>query len=137
MLEETNFSIGDQLGTAATVHVVGPELTRAGRWVFLCPVCDDDFVTGLEGAEVVCTAEWLDGQPLTGDTQVDGRACVCFHTDPYEGEPEATNANRRFYLYRTIALLLGGAGRRVDLPACVKERIQELYGNSEVGFQSN
>ena len=123
------------MGDAAVelVYVAGPFSTN-NRNVFLCPECDDDQVTGLDGAPTICTALWLHGQALQGDARVGSRACVCWVTDPYADDPEATNANRRFFFYRTLAILFGGAGQRVDLPACVKERIAELYGDSVIGF---
>ena len=52
-------------------------------------------------------------------------------------EPGATNANRRFFYYRTLAILLGGSGTRVDLPPCVKEFISELWGDSVTGYAQN
>lgn len=110
-------------------HVVGPEGV-AGKWVFLCPVCDDDRVTGLDGAERVCTAQWLHGQLLRGDKKVGNRTCYCFQSDPFEGETSVKNDQRRYFHYRVIALKLGGAGRRVDLPGCVREKVEELYGES-------
>ena len=46
------------------IHVVGP--VRGNRhWHFLCPVCDNDRVTGIADSEVVCTTEWLEGRQAT------------------------------------------------------------------------
>ena len=45
----------------------------------------------------------------------------------------SSNAERRFFHYRYIALELGvsGAGRRAKLPACVQKRIKEMYPDEE------
>ena len=120
---------------AETLHVVGPVQGNAHS-LFLCPVCDDDRTTGTEGYELVCTAEFLRGKDLVGDARVGHRSCVCFVTDPFAGEENATDAQRRFYFYRTIALFLNGGGQRVDLPCCVREAIEELYGESRTGFHA-
>ena len=117
----------------AAIHCCGP-FQGALKSEFLCPVCDDDRVTGLEGAEIVCCVEWLTGQWIVGDNRVGNRACYCFVSDPFENDENATNSQRRFYFYRTLAILLGGGGQRVDLPDCVLEKIQELYGEGVVGF---
>lgn len=118
---------------AEEFHVVGP-LRSSRKWVFLCPECDDDRVTGLDGARRRCTTDWLEGQLLSGDAGYGERSCYAWQTDPYEGVSEVSNKERRYFYYHTVALLLGGSGRRVDLPACVKEKIEELFGKSEVGF---
>ena len=115
------------------IYVCGP-FSGNNRTVFLCPECDDDQVTGLEGAPKTCSTLWLEGLLLLGDDRVGDRSCKCWQTDPYDGEVGATNAQRRFFHYRTIALFFGDAGQRVDLPECVKEKIQELFGDSVVGF---
>ena len=118
------------------IHCCGP-FDGPTKTQFMCPVCDDDRVTGLEGAATVCCVEWLTGQWVVGDGRVGNRGCYCFVTDPFENDEHATNAQRRFFFYRTLAILLGGSGQRVDLPDCVKEKIQELYGDSAVGFHTN
>ncbi|KAL1525690.1 hypothetical protein AB1Y20_020541 [Prymnesium parvum] len=103
-----------EAGTSAreALFVVGPERV-SGRWVFLCPSCDDDRLDKV---------------------QYDGKTIFCFKDDPFEGE-DVANKRRRFFLYSAIAKELGGTGRRVDLPLCVKDKIQDLYGESEVGFK--
>ena len=115
------------------IHCCGP-FDRNNRTLFRCPVCDDDQVTGIDGAPTLCCVDWLRGQWIVGDGRVGNRTCHCFVTDPFENEPGATNAQRRYYFYRTLAILLGGSGQRVDLPACVKEAIQQLYGDSQTGY---
>lgn len=117
-------------------HVVGP-LNDGNKWLLLCPVCDDDRVTGLEGADVQCTVDWLRGQQISGHGKLSHLSCVCFQTDPLEGVAGATDAQRRFFYYSAIARLLGATGQRVDLPACVKEEISSLHGQSVVGFVGN
>lgn len=120
-----------------SIHIVGPERVT-DKWIFLCPECDDDRVDGIP-ADVtrVCTVEWLEGQQLIGDDKLGGRTCYCWQTDPFEGEDDATDRSRRYFYYRTLAFKLGGSGRRVDLPLCVKEKIEELFGQSTVGFSGN
>lgn len=119
------------------IHVVGP-VRSARHWVFLCPVCDDDRVTGVEGAPIVCTTEWLRGQELeVADEDLGTRTALCWETDPFEDDPSALPKNRRFFHYTTIARLLGGTGRRVQLPGCVEDKIQDLYGESKTGFKDN
>lgn len=122
---------------AEALHVVGP-LQHGETWVFLCPTCDDDRLTDLPAAaDRQCTTDWLTGQLLAGDSRLGNRSCHCWHTDPYEGE-KASGKQRRFFHYRTIAFLLGAApGQRVDLPGCVKDKIEELFGESLVGFRAN
>ena len=115
------------------IHCCGP-FEGPIKSEFLCPVCDDDLVTGIQGATTICCVEWLTGRWVVGDGRVGNRACHCFVSDPFEGEPNVTQAQRRFFFYRTLAILLGGGGQRVDFPPCVKEKIQELYGDSVVGF---
>ena len=124
-----------QADAAALVYVAGPFWDNTHQ-VFLCPECDDDRVTGIEGP-IQCTVDWLRGQWLVGDAQVGHRTCSCWLTDPWVNEPGATNANRRFFYYRTLAILLGGSGTRVDLPPCVKEFISELWGDSVTGYAQN
>lgn len=121
---------------AEGLHVAGPLLHR-DKWVLLCPQCDDDQLTDLPPeAERLCTTEWLDGELLQGDAKLGHRQCQCWRTDPFEGEV-ASGAQKRFFHYRTIAILLGAQpGQRVDLPGCVKLKIEELYGDSQVGFRS-
>mmetsp|Transcript_18070 Transcript_18070/g.45289 ORF Transcript_18070/g.45289 Transcript_18070/m.45289 type:complete len:123 (+) Transcript_18070:34-402(+) len=118
------------------VHVVGPSQTNAG-WVFLCPECDADRVEGVQPDSArICTRVWLTGRQLSCQARFGDRTCNCWESDPYEGEEAATDRQRRFFHYVTIALLLGGAGRRVDLPLCVKENIEQQYGASTTGFQA-
>ena len=38
-----------------------------------------------------------------------------------------TNKNRRYFYYRSVAPLLGATGRRVQLPSCVEDKIEELH----------
>lgn len=117
-------------------HVVGPKWEDE-KWVFLCPVCDASALEPGDTPDAAqCTTDWLTGQRLVGDAKVDFREGDCFVTDPYDGVPEVTEAQKRFFYYRTVALLLGGAGRRVQLPSCIRERIEELHGKSGVGFRS-
>ena len=55
----------------------------------------------------------------------------------YEEFPEVPQKRRRFYHYRTVSWKLGlGPKERADLPGCVKDRIEEDYGDSEVGFRA-
>ena len=51
-------------------------------------------------------------------------------------------AERRFFHYRYIALLLGAKGdkKRVKLPPCIQARIKEMYGDetgakTKVGYK--
>ena len=44
-----------------------------------------------------------------------------------------TDKNRRYFMYRTLAPLLGAAGRRVQLPCCVEDKIEDLYPTSAEG----
>ena len=124
--------------SAQRLHVVGPERV-SNKWIFLCPACDADRLTSQPSQDdtvVLCTTEWLRGEHLRGDERVGDRSCYCFETDPYEGEGGTEIDNkRRFFYYTTVARLLGGAGKRVDLPICVKDRIEELYGASRTGFR--
>ncbi|KAL3922603.1 MAG: hypothetical protein SGPRY_004503, partial [Prymnesium sp.] len=87
------------------VHVVGT-LHHKNRAVLLCPECDEDRVKGVP----------------------DG---VVERTDPYQKDSEATNAQKRYFHYRTIAVALGAVGQRVELPACVREKVEDLYGKSQ------
>ena len=48
-------------GAPQVVYCCGP-FEDETKSLFLCPVCDDDRVTGLEGAATVCCVEWLTGQ---------------------------------------------------------------------------
>ena len=50
--------------------------------------------------------------------------------------PRVRCEQRRFFYYRTVAKLLGGGGKRVDLPFCVKEKIESLHGDSTTGFDA-
>lgn len=108
-----------------------------GKWFFQCPV--HDVPADVDGAAEprTCTAEWLQGQLLrgVGDKKLGERTCYCFETDPYEGEPNVEDSQRRYFLYRFAALQLGGAGRRVDLPKCVRTKINAQFGDSQVGFK--
>lgn len=118
------------------VHVVGPVWNK-NKWVFLCPECDADVIDGLDSSVArQCTTEWLQGQELRYAPSFGDRSCLCWETDPYEGQEEATDKERRFFYYRAVAAELGAQGRRVDLPGCVKDKIQELYGESTTGFQA-
>ena len=68
------------------------------------------------------------------------RQCECFKEDPWPPLefPTVRDGRRRFYHYRTIAWKLGiEPGKRVKLPGCVCKRIEELYGESKVGFRSS
>ena len=125
--------------SAERVYVVGPERVST-RWIFLCPACDADRLTtqpSQDDTVVLCTTEWLRGEHLRGDERVGDRSCYCFETDPYEGEGGAEiNNKRRFFYYWTVSKLLGGGGKRVDLPPCVKEKIEELHGDSHTGFRA-
>ena len=117
-------------------HCVGPERV-AGKWVFLCPVCDSQQVSeSLEAptGDVLCTAIWLEGEFLRGDSVLGDRTCYCFETDPFDGEPNATDQQRRFFHYRCISYKLSASRQRVDLPACVKKRIEDRWGQSTTGF---
>ena len=100
-------------------------------------MCDDDRATGLDPNETQeCTVDNLTGTVLRCEELFGDRSCLCFETDPYANE-DVPNAKRRFFLYRTIALELGATGRRVDLPLCVKEKVEELYDQSRTGFRDN
>lgn len=121
---------------AEAIHVAGP-FRRRGKWLLLCPVCDDDELSGLDGAARTCTSEWLAGQLLRGDAGFGERTCYAFETDPYESVPDATEKQRRYFYYHTVSRLLGSTGRRVDLPGCVKDRIEDLHGESTTGFKDN
>lgn len=115
------------------IHVVGP-VQGPSHWLLLCPICDDDRVEGLGDRTPVCTTVWLRGRLLTGDARLQHRTCLCFETDPLEGVPDATPKQRRFFLYSTIARELGAVGLRAELPGCVRDQIEELHGESTVGF---
>lgn len=126
-----------------SIHVVGPERC-ADKWIFLCPECDEDRLEGIPPEVTrLCTVEWLDGELLSGDKTLGERSCYCWQTDPYEGEDRARTTRRTGIVASSILQnhrhqawrCIGGGGRRVDLPLCVKEKIEELYGNSEVGFK--
>ena len=123
------------------VHVVGP-VRVASKWIFLCPECDSDRCTTQPSASqsdtvVQCTTQWLRGQYLRGDDRAGNRACYCFESDPYDDEGgDEINNKRRFFHYITVALLLGGGGKRVDLPLCVRDRIEDLFGESRTGFSA-
>lgn len=74
------------------VHVLGPVRLR-GKWVFVCPSCDDH-VTALDPGQVaVCTSDWLDGRQLG----YDGVNWVCWDPDAFEGLDFA-DKNKRFLL---------------------------------------
>lgn len=120
---------------AETIYVVGPEWSNE-KWIFLCPECDDDRVTGVPPeVERLCTVDWLEGQLLSGDKLLGFRSCYCFETDPLEDKEDATDRERRFFYYRTVAFKLGGGGRRVDLPLCVMaERRIERVGQKGIAF---
>lgn len=114
---------------AVGTYVVGP--CQTGRkWVFLCPSCDEDRVVEVDRATAQCTVEWLDGQVL----RYRARTWYCFQSDPFEGS-SAPNDEKRFHYYSAVARLLGASGRRVELPLCVREKIEELHGRSETGFK--
>ena len=121
-------------------HVVGP-VRVSSKWIFLCPECDSDRLDtqpSQSDTVVQCTKEWLRGEHLRGDERTGNRSAYCFESDPYEGEGGSElNNKRRFFYYTTVAKLLGGAGKRVDLPLCVKERIEELHGDSQTGFKDH
>ncbi|KAL3925107.1 MAG: hypothetical protein SGPRY_003730, partial [Prymnesium sp.] len=115
------------------VHVVEP-LHHKNCAVLLCPESDEDRVEGVrDGVERVCTAIWLDGQQLRHEELFGERTCSCFQTDPYQEDPEATDAQKRYFHYRTIAVALGAVDQRVERPACAREKVEELYGKSQVG----
>ena len=133
--------VPDVPAAAEIVYVVGPlDHPNLNHQVLLCPECDDDRVTGLApDVTRVCTTEWLVGQMLEGDENLDRVQCECFRQNPwpYEEFPEVPQKRRRFYHYRTVAWKLGlGPKERADLPGCVKDRIEEDYGDSEVGFRA-
>lgn len=73
-------------------------LVRSTRhWVFLCPVCDDDRVTGVEGAQTVSTTVRLRGQELEVTDEDGARSAICWETEPFEGDEKALPKHRRFF----------------------------------------
>lgn len=118
---------------------VGPVLVDS-TWSLLCPVCEATTVATLDEqpttvGDAQCVAIWLTGRELQHAPSFGDRTCLCFLTDPYADE-EVEDKKRRFFLYRTVAALLGAVGQRVNLPSCVRAKIEEQYGTSEVGFRS-
>ena len=120
------------------MFVAGPFET-ASRRKFLCPICDEDRLEDLPtDPPPQCTAVWLQDQELVDSNRRGAEIrCLCFRTDPL---PDSSLPEKRFWHYRHIALLLNGGslgkGNRVDLPRCVLDRVEELYGDSRVGFSS-
>lgn len=114
-------------------RAIGPVQEDHG-WAFLCPACDAGRADAQDVQEVDqrCTVVSLQGQLL----EFSGRSCHAWESDPFEGE-DASDKEKRFFFYSSIARLLGGAGRRVDLPTCVKLQISKLYGPSQTGFRPN
>ena len=114
---------------------MGPLLV-GGRNPLLCPVCDDDRVSGIPpDVERVCSLDHLTGLPLVGAIgSVRGLTAQAFETDPCPSSGPERNRTRRFFYYTTCAVALGVSGERADLPGCVRDRIEELYGQSETGF---
>ena len=106
--------------------------TRVER--LYCLDCDDEmahvtelYPEGVPPSE--CVVEQLRGEYLSFKNQGVHTNCDCFESDPYPAEdhPTMTNKNRRYFMYRTIAPKLGATGRRVKLPDCVVDLIEELY----------
>lgn len=114
---------------APTVHVVGPVRHR-GRWIFACPECDDHIVALEPGAPFQCTADWLAGRDLSFDNV----NWTCWAPESLE-ERGLQDKRKRFLYYSAIARELGAVRRRVDLPRCVKEKIEEQHGESQTGFK--
>ena len=127
---------------------VGPIANKMLEQVFLCTECDadDPLVKKEKGHDKDrgCVVEWLTGQQLRGDRAT----CFCFESDPFPRDDESaehvTMAERRFFHYRYIALLLGAKGdkKRVKLPPCVQARIKEMYGDemgakTKVGYKQS
>ena len=127
-------STGDQQSSAAARDMSGADDPRGRGGVYAEAVRES-------GLPSRCTAEELVGVELRDH---DGVSCECLVTDPFPPAqwPLKTNKNRRFFLYTTIARLLGATGsrNRVRLPTCVQAAISERYGESEgpattVGFR--
>jgi hypothetical protein len=113
------------------LYVIGPYYDRNERkFRFACPACSRSPAAGTE-----CTAGWLVGQRLIGDDV----CCDCFETYPYPAAkfPDKQMHERRYFHYHAIARLLGatGQGHGDELPPCVRDRIEQMYGSSEVGFK--
>lgn len=119
------------LADADGVYVVGPVLAN-GHWVFLCPRCDDDRYAdhGEQPPVKQCTQEWLHARELTWAS----RTWTCWEQTPLPDRAERSK-EQRFQYYRSIARELQAVGRRVQLPGCVQDKIEELHGDSTVGFQ--
>ena len=115
--------------------VEGPVYDPATRVERLyCLACDDEmahmtelYPDGVPPSE--CVVEQLRGEFLSFKNQGVHANCDCFESDPYPAEdfPHMTNKNRRYFLYRAIAPKLGATGRRVKLPDCVVDQIEEMY----------
>lgn len=118
-------------GEVHQVHVVGPERS-ASRWIFLCPVCDADRVELGEAETPECTTSWLDGRAL----QFDGVDWTCWERGALD-DRDLSDKQKRFLCYSAIARELGAVGRRVDLPACVKAKIESQHGESQTGFRGD
>mmetsp|Transcript_8098 Transcript_8098/g.25282 ORF Transcript_8098/g.25282 Transcript_8098/m.25282 type:complete len:169 (+) Transcript_8098:343-849(+) len=113
----------------------------------MCPVCS----SGVEAMEEVvdregwggrqreCTRDWLRGRLLDGGEELDCQVVDAFETHPYPPQewPQKSNKHRRFFMYKMLAREVGvkGARNRAAHSACVRERIESLYGTSQVGFQ--
>lgn len=118
------------LQDAEGVYVVGPAW-RSNRWIFLCPICDDDLIEDVgEQPEKQCTTDWLRAR----EVEWDDRTWPCF-SDPFEGDLSVPNQRKRYFHYRAIASELEAQRRRVELPGCVQAEISDKFGDSEVGFQ--
>lgn len=114
----------------------------------LCPLCqaDDDRVKeevaacGPTLVAPTCTKDWLTGRTLRGDKRLGLASCQCFITDPYPpGKFKSKkDANRRFFMWHTIAKELGvaGPGVRGRHSPCVTRMVESLYGNSVTGFSA-
>lgn len=120
------------LQDAVSVYAVGP-VVRRGRWKFFCPLCDDDVIRDVGDAPTkVCTTAWLRARQL----EWADREWSCWEEDPLEhlGDGAEARSKKRFWHYSAIARELGARRRRVEHTDCVQEKINELFGDSEVGF---
>lgn len=111
------------------VYVVGP-VSGCRGWTFLCPVCDDDRIEDVgDQPEKLCTQEWLHGRDLAWESHT----WTCWVERPLP-DVEAHSKRQRYLYYRAIARELRALGRRVQLPGCVEAKVEELHGDSQVGF---
>ena len=106
---------------------VGPWTNSQGSRKWLCPLCD----LGWCSQAYDCTRMYLEGMPTSEDGDDFDFAA------PRNDAPH-TGARKRFWLYKQVSWICQPPpGTRVDLPRCVKARIQYLHGAGEIGYIDN